>query len=67
LAEDVDLKSLAQQSEGLTGSDIEAIIREASMMAIRNYLNTRSKAKKLIINTSYLIEAINSIKNRRTE
>ena len=67
LAEDVDLKSLAQQSEGLTGSDIEAIIREASMMAIREYLNTRSKAKKLIINTSYLIEAINSIKKRRME
>ncbi|MFH0768931.1 MAG: CDC48 family AAA ATPase [Chloroflexota bacterium] len=67
LAEDVDLKSLAQQSEGLTGSDIEAIIREASMMAIREYLNTKSKAKKLIINTSYLIEAINSIKKRRME
>ena len=67
LAKDINLKLLAQQSEGLTGSDIEAIIREASMMAIREYLNTRSKAKELIINTSYLIEAINSIKNRRTE
>ncbi len=67
LAKDINLKLLAQQSEGLTGSDIEAIIREASMMAIREYLNTGSKTKKLIINTSYLIEAINSIKNRRTE
>ena len=67
LAKDINLKLLAQQSEGLTGSDIEAIIREASMMAIREYLNTRSKAKKLIINTSYLIEAINSIKKRRME
>jgi len=67
LAKDINLKLLAQQSEGLTGSDIEAIIREASMMAIREYLNTRSKTKKLIINTSYLIEAINSIKNRRME
>jgi len=37
------------------------------MMAIREYLNTGSKTKKLIINTSYLIEAINSIKNRRME
>ena len=67
LAKDINLKLLAQQSEGLTGSDIEAIIREASMMAIREYLNTGSKTKKLIINTSYLIEAINSIKNRRME
>ncbi len=65
LAKDVDLKSLAQETEGLVGSDIEAITREASMMAIREYMEARSTGKKLTINASQFTKAINSVKSGR--
>ncbi|MEW6407894.1 MAG: CDC48 family AAA ATPase [Patescibacteria group bacterium] len=39
LAEDVNLKNLAKETEGLVGSDIEAICRNASMLAIRKFVN----------------------------
>ncbi|MFH1222177.1 MAG: CDC48 family AAA ATPase [Candidatus Micrarchaeota archaeon] len=35
LAKDVDLKSLAKMTEGYTGADIENLVREAGMAAIR--------------------------------
>jgi transitional endoplasmic reticulum ATPase len=36
--DDVDLPSLAAATEGYTGSDIEAVCREASLLAIEEYL-----------------------------
>ncbi|MFW5929616.1 MAG: AAA family ATPase, partial [Halobacteriota archaeon] len=38
LADDVDLGSLAERTEGYTGSDIEAVCREASMAAMREFI-----------------------------
>jgi len=38
LAEDVDLKELAKRTEGYTGADIEAVVREAAMLAMRRAL-----------------------------
>jgi transitional endoplasmic reticulum ATPase len=38
LAPDVDLASLADQTAGLVGADIEAICRQASMLAIREFV-----------------------------
>lgn len=38
LSSDVDLEVLADQSEGLVGADIEAICRQAAMLAIREFL-----------------------------
>ena len=38
LAEDVDFKNLAKETEGLVGSDIEAICKKASMLAIREFV-----------------------------
>ncbi|MFQ5771547.1 MAG: ATP-dependent metallopeptidase FtsH/Yme1/Tma family protein, partial [bacterium] len=46
LADDVDLRALVGATAGLVGSDIEAICRRASMLAIREFLN-RPKASKL--------------------
>lgn len=40
LAPDVDLKSLAGATAGLVGSDIESICRKASMMAIREFIES---------------------------
>ncbi len=43
LAGDVDLKSLAKETEDIVGSDIEFICRKASMFAIREFLGHRLK------------------------
>jgi transitional endoplasmic reticulum ATPase len=40
LADDVDLEELAAQSEGYVGADIEAVCREASMAASREFINS---------------------------
>jgi transitional endoplasmic reticulum ATPase len=39
LAEDVDLQQLARMTEGYSGSDIEAVCREAGMLALRENIN----------------------------
>ncbi|AHL22695.1 MULTISPECIES: CDC48 family AAA ATPase [Thermococcus] len=38
LAEDVNLEELAKRTEGYTGADIEAVVREAAMLAMRRAL-----------------------------
>ena len=43
LASDVDLKSLAKLTEGMVGSDIEAVSKQASMLAIREFINQEEK------------------------
>ncbi len=42
LADDVDLDSLAARTEGYVGADIEAVCREASMAASREFINSVS-------------------------
>ena len=44
LAADVDLASLADQTEGFVGADIEAICRQASMLAIREFVEKNPEA-----------------------
>jgi len=41
LAEDVDLQKLAELTEGYTGADIEAVCREAAMIALREKFEPR--------------------------
>ena len=40
LAGDVDIESLARRTEGYVGADIEAVCREASMAATREFINS---------------------------
>jgi transitional endoplasmic reticulum ATPase len=42
LADDVDLDALARRTEGYVGADIEAVCREASMAASREFIETVS-------------------------
>ncbi|SDX84022.1 CDC48 family AAA ATPase [Halobellus clavatus] len=42
LADDVDLDSLSRRTEGYVGADIEAVCREASMAASREFINSVS-------------------------
>jgi transitional endoplasmic reticulum ATPase len=44
LGSDVDLDGLAAATDGLVGSDIEAICREASMLAIREFVGDDASA-----------------------
>ncbi len=52
LAEDVDVSRLAQLTQGFVGSDIEAICREASMLALRELITpgiSREEAKAKVV------------------
>jgi transitional endoplasmic reticulum ATPase len=40
LADDIDLDRLARKTEGYVGADIEAVCREASMAASREFINS---------------------------
>ncbi|MET1127827.1 MAG: AAA family ATPase, partial [Thermoproteota archaeon] len=39
LAEDVDLELLAAKTEGYSGADLEALVREAALLALREDVN----------------------------
>ncbi len=46
LAKDVDLKELAKKTEGYSGADIAAIVREAGLQALREDINAKKVGKK---------------------
>ena len=46
LSKDISLKELAKRTENYTGADIEAIVREAGMNALRRDKNAREITKK---------------------
>ncbi|MGC9181430.1 AAA family ATPase, partial [Thermogladius sp.] len=61
LADDVDLYELAKQTEGYSGADIEALVREAALIAIR---------EDLMIDRVYMRhfnEALNKVKPSITQ
>ncbi len=74
LAADVELKALADATDGLVGADIEAICRRASMLAIREFLDKYSTSKpeskkadfsKAKINNRHFKEAIRGLAKRQ--
>ncbi len=56
LSDDVDLEELAELTEGYVGADIEAICREAVMLAIRENINTEK------VEMRHFLEALKKIK-----
>ena len=56
LAKDVDLKKLAKSTEGYVGADIEAVCREAAMLALRDNLEATEIPYK------YFKDAIDKVK-----
>ncbi len=40
LADDVDLEEIARKTEGYSGADLEALVREAALQALRENINT---------------------------
>jgi len=69
LAEDVDIEQLAKETEGYVGADIEAICREAAMLALRDFIKpemtpeqVNEGAATIKINKGHLYAAINRVK-----
>ncbi len=72
LAKEVDLKELAGKTEGKVGADIEFICRKASMLAIREYIesqNSKSKTQSLEIKISkrHFEEAVGLMNTKDTK
>ena len=61
LAKDVDLKKLAKNTEGYVGADIEAVCREAAMLALRENLEAEEIPYK------YFKDAIDKVKPGNTQ
>ncbi len=61
LAEDVDLKKLAKNTEGYVGADIESVCREAAMLTLRNNIEASE------IPNEYFKEAIEKVKPANSE
>ena len=61
LADDVDLKKLAKNTDGYVGADIEAICREAAMLALRDNLEASEIPYK------YFKQAIDKVKPGNTQ
>lgn len=68
LGKDVDLKKLAKETDGRTGSDIEFVCRKASMFAIREFINLgkedRDKKKDFRVSRHHFEEAIKMLKEQ---
>jgi transitional endoplasmic reticulum ATPase len=46
LAKDVELKEIAKETNGYTGADLEAVVREAAYFALREDINSKQVRKK---------------------
>jgi transitional endoplasmic reticulum ATPase len=66
LAPSVNLDTLAEKTDGLVGAEIEAVCREASMLAIREYvkqgIDKKGGKPNFKIDTRHFDEALNKIK-----
>ena len=56
LAKDVNLKDFAKKTDGYTGADLESLVREAGMLALREDIESKQVKKK------HFIEALNKVK-----
>ncbi len=61
LAEDVDLQQLARMTEGYSGSDIEAVCREAGMLALRENISAER------VEMRHFVEALKKVYPSITE
>lgn len=63
LADDVDLNALARETEGLVGSDIEAICRRAAMLAIKEYVDhNKTELSDLKITRYHFSQGLESLR-----
>lgn len=71
LDKNVNLKEFSQETEGWTGADIEAMIRRASMQAVKEFIEKHKgrpdeeKLKLFAITKKHFLEAMTSEKKQR--
>jgi transitional endoplasmic reticulum ATPase len=60
LENNVSLEELAEETEGLVGADIASICQKASLLAIREFLESKEEdLEKLVIEKRHFMEAMN--------
>jgi len=56
LANDISLEDLARETDGLVGSDLASICQKASLLAIREFLESRQEdVEKLAIEKRHFV------------
>jgi transitional endoplasmic reticulum ATPase len=72
LGEDVDLDALAGETEGYSGAELEALVREASMRAIREFARevgpaeANERAEEVSVTGAHFDAAMRSVERNRT-
>ena len=65
LEKGIDFKKFAQETDGLTGADIELICKKAALMTIRNTISKQSTSSgELVITENDFAHAIEEVKQR---
>ncbi len=67
LAKDVDLQKFVKQTENYVGSDIEALCREAAMIAIRETLKENGDIDKKKVDAAHFTRALKTVKSSVTK
>jgi len=67
LAEDVDFEVLVKRTENFSGADIEALCREAAMLAFREAVLNRESFDEKKVEMRHFEEALRSVKPSLTE
>ena len=61
LADDVDLEKLAEMTEGYTGADLEAVAREAAMIAVREAFKQKGKPEATVVKMEHFLKALKAV------
>jgi len=65
LEKGIDFKKFAQETEGMTGADIELICKKAALMTIRNTISKQSTSSgELVITENDFTHAVEEVKQR---
>jgi len=65
LEKGIDFKKFAQETEGMTGADIELICKKAALMTIRNTISKQSTSSgELVITENDFTHAVEEVKKR---
>lgn len=64
LAPDVDLEAvgISEQCQGYTGADLAALVKEAGIVALKEYMLSENAHKDLVVNVEHFKRAIAKIR-----
>ncbi len=62
LADDVDLEKLVNLTDGYVGADIEAVCREAAMIALREAIESGEDVDKKLVGMEHFYQALRKVK-----